>query len=94
MNIPDHISESLETIFWVKKPKYLNSLMRIWIRDPESFWPWIRNTGEMEYALQDHLYVTDWRLDAIIRMDKTSGEEALIVEKVEESNRLYGQYLD
>ncbi len=27
MNNPDHISESLETIFWVKK--YLNSLMRI-----------------------------------------------------------------
>jgi hypothetical protein len=27
MNIPDHISESLETIFWVKK--YLNFLMRI-----------------------------------------------------------------
>ncbi len=76
--------------------------------DPESFWPgiqdpgfginnltsWFRNTGEMEYGVQDHLYVTDWRLDAIIRMDKTSGEEALIVEKVEESNRLYGQYLD
>jgi hypothetical protein len=30
MNNPDHISESLETIFW---DKYLNSLM--WIRDPE-----------------------------------------------------------
>jgi|LakMenEpi03Aug12_release.lakeMendotaPanAssembly.Ray.scaffolds.fasta_scaffold1585517_1 hypothetical protein len=27
MNPPDHISESLETIFWVK-------LMSIWIRDP------------------------------------------------------------
>ncbi len=43
MNIPDHISESFETIFWVK-----NTLMRIPIRDPESFWPWyirIRNTG-------------------------------------------------
>ena len=34
MNIPDHISENLETIFWVKNT-YLNSLMRI--RDPESF---------------------------------------------------------
>jgi hypothetical protein len=30
MNNQDHISESLETIFWVK---YLNSLMRIW--DPK-----------------------------------------------------------
>jgi hypothetical protein len=29
MNNPDHISESLKTIFWVK---ILNSLM--WIRDP------------------------------------------------------------
>jgi hypothetical protein len=45
-----------------------------------------------ELLLQNHLYVTDWRLDAIIRMDKTSGEEALIVEKVEESNRLYGKF--
>jgi hypothetical protein len=29
INIPDHISESFEAIFWIK---YLNSLMRI--RDP------------------------------------------------------------
>ena len=35
MNIPYHISESLETIFWVKK--YFRSLMRIVIGDPESF---------------------------------------------------------
>jgi hypothetical protein len=28
VNNPDYISESLETIFWVKN-KYLNSLMRI-----------------------------------------------------------------
>jgi hypothetical protein len=34
MNIPDHISESLETIFLVKK--FLNV-------DPESFLPWIRD---------------------------------------------------
>jgi hypothetical protein len=37
INIPDHISESLKTIFWVEK--YLNSLMWIQIRDPESFDP-------------------------------------------------------
>jgi hypothetical protein len=30
MNVPDHISESLETNFWIK-----NTLMRI--QDPESF---------------------------------------------------------
>jgi hypothetical protein len=41
MNIPDHISESLETIFWVKNT--LNFLMRFRNRDPESFWPWIRD---------------------------------------------------
>jgi uncharacterized protein (DUF736 family) len=35
MNIPDHISESLETIFWVKNKNTLNSFMRIRIRDPE-----------------------------------------------------------
>jgi hypothetical protein len=42
MNIPDHISESLETIFWVKN-RYSNSLMWIRLRDPESFYPLIRD---------------------------------------------------
>ena len=36
------------------------------------------------------LFVTDWRLDAIIEMDKITGANEKIVEKVEESNRLYG----
>ena len=40
---------------------------------------------------KDSLYVTDWRLDAIVRMNKESGSDATIVEKVEESNRLYGE---
>ncbi len=35
---PDHISDSLETIFWFK---YLNSLKRMRIR--ESSFPWIRD---------------------------------------------------
>jgi hypothetical protein len=34
MNIPYHISESLETNFWVKILKFLDA-------DPESFQPWI-----------------------------------------------------
>jgi hypothetical protein len=38
-NIPDHISESIKTIFWVK---ILNSLMRMRIRIRESFLTWIR----------------------------------------------------
>jgi hypothetical protein len=37
MNIPEHISESLETIFFCQK--YSNSLTRIRIRDVESFDP-------------------------------------------------------
>ena len=36
------------------------------------------------------LFVTDWRLDAIIQMEKTTGANEKIVQKVEESNRLYG----
>jgi hypothetical protein len=44
MNNPDHISESVETIFW--GVKYLNSLMRI--RDGKKIGSginiWIRNT--------------------------------------------------
>ncbi len=45
MNVPDHISESLETIFWVIliifRLKYLNFLMRMRIRiqDTEIFDP-------------------------------------------------------
>ena len=34
--------------------------------------------------------MTDWRLDAIIQMNKVTGGNATIIEKVEESNRLYG----
>ncbi|CAL4174127.1 unnamed protein product, partial [Meganyctiphanes norvegica] len=39
---------------------------------------------------QDWLYVTDWRHDAILRMNKTDGSHEKIVAQVEESNRLYG----
>lgn len=38
----------------------------------------------------DFLYVTDWRLDAILRMDKESGAGEEIVASVEEGSRLYG----
>ena len=41
-------------------------------------------------VFKTHLFVTDWRLDAIIQMDKRTGKGETIVEKVEESNRLYG----
>ncbi len=45
MNIPYHISESLETIFWVnlkyKNGEYKNSLIQIWILDP-----WIFSTRD------------------------------------------------
>ena len=36
------------------------------------------------------LFVTDWRLDAIIEMDKLNGGNDRIIEKVAETNRLYG----
>lgn len=38
----------------------------------------------------EFLYVTDWRLDAILRMDKESGVGEQIVASVEEGSRLYG----
>ena len=45
MNIPYHISECLETIFWVnlkyKNGEYKNSLIQIWILDP-----WIFSTRD------------------------------------------------
>ncbi|UYV70471.1 hypothetical protein LAZ67_7003153 [Cordylochernes scorpioides] len=37
-----------------------------------------------------YLYVTDWRLDAILRMDKDTGENEEIIASVEEGSRLYG----
>lgn len=36
------------------------------------------------------LYVTDWRLDAVIRMNKETGVGEKVILKVDEGNRLYG----
>ncbi len=38
IKILDHISESLETISWIKILKFLDA-------DPGSFWPWIQDPG-------------------------------------------------
>lgn len=43
-----------------------------------------------EFFFSEFLYVTDWRLDAILRMDKESGVGEQIVASVEEGSRLYG----
>lgn len=40
--------------------------------------------------LADWLFVTDWRLDAILMMHKTTGADEKIVTTVEEGSRLYG----
>ncbi len=40
MNIPDHFSESSETIFWVK-----NTLILWYGSGSRIFWPWIRDPG-------------------------------------------------
>lgn len=37
-----------------------------------------------------HVYLTDWRLDAIFRLDKLKGDGEQIITKVDETNRLYG----
>jgi hypothetical protein len=47
MNIRDHISKSLKQYFGLKN---LYSFMRIRIRDPESFLPWIGDTGWKEFG--------------------------------------------
>lgn len=36
------------------------------------------------------IYITDWRLDAIFRIDKLKGDKEQIITKVDETNRLYG----
>lgn len=38
----------------------------------------------------DSLFVTDWRLDAILRMHKLTGADEKIITTVEEGSRLYG----
>jgi hypothetical protein len=40
--------------------------------------------------LPEWLYVTDWRLDAIVKVHKKTGDREKIIEEVEQSNRLYG----
>jgi hypothetical protein len=50
MNIRDLISESLETIFWVKD---LNSLMRMQIRDPEIFLTLYPGSGMEKIRIRD-----------------------------------------
>ena len=42
------------------------------------------------FCFLDWLYVTDWRRDAILRINKTDGSSEQVVTEVEESNRLYG----
>ncbi len=54
MNIPDHISESLETIFWVKILKLFDV-----DPDPESFRPWIRNPGRKNSDPGSDINITD-----------------------------------
>lgn len=44
----------------------------------------------LSFTLPDWLYVTDWRRDAILRMNKTDGSQEKVVAEVAESNRLYG----
>ena len=39
---------------------------------------------------REWLYVTDWRLDAILRMNKVNGSDEKIINTVEEGSRLYG----
>jgi low density lipoprotein-related protein 2 len=36
------------------------------------------------------LYITDWRLDAIVKVHKKTGDREKIIEEVEQTNRLYG----
>ncbi|XP_022241765.1 low-density lipoprotein receptor-related protein 2-like [Limulus polyphemus] len=38
----------------------------------------------------DWLYITDWRLDAVLKMNKETGADEQIMTAVEEGNRLYG----
>jgi len=39
---------------------------------------------------QEWLYLTDWRLDAVIKMNKETGSNEKVILSVDEGNRLYG----
>jgi hypothetical protein len=45
MNILDHFSKSLETVFWVNNTFIFLSRSRSGMQDPELFGPWIRDRG-------------------------------------------------
>src|SRR5690606_37785197 len=38
----------------------------------------------------DQLFVTDWRIDAILAMNKRDGSQERVLRAIEEGNRLYG----
>ncbi len=95
MNNPDHISESLETIFWGLK--YLNSLM--WICDPgfKKFGPGIRDgknsdpvSGMEKFRMRDPGWKKVWirdpgwkkigsRMEKIWIRDKHPGSATLVL---------------
>lgn len=39
---------------------------------------------------EDFMYITDWRLDAIVRLHKTTGQQEEIMVREPQTNRLYG----
>ena len=41
-------------------------------------------------VFKDIIYITEWRLDGIVRMNKTSGKSEKVIIQVQENNRLYG----
>ena len=41
-------------------------------------------------VFKDVIYITDWHLDGIVRMNKTTGESEKVIIQVQENNRLYG----
>ncbi len=52
INIPDHNSESLESCYYLNF-KILNSLLRIRIRDPVPFLPWIPDKPTGSYSISE-----------------------------------------
>ncbi|KAK4312613.1 hypothetical protein Pmani_005926 [Petrolisthes manimaculis] len=63
-----------------------------WDRPVNMSRAYLDGTNVMVFSsvLLDWLYVTDWRRDAILCMNKTDGSQERVVAEVAESNRLYG----
>jgi hypothetical protein len=71
MNIPDHISESLETSFWVKRPKSFDADCGCGSESgiSESLEPWIRDKHPGSATLVSSFFFLTYDLLCLVKRE-------------------------